>query len=53
MNLSVKFNNTFEYELPAYKDEENSNITIFLTGIPPINLFITLVNKKKIVINSN
>jgi hypothetical protein len=53
MNLSLKFNNTFEYKLPPYKDEENNTISISLSGNPPINAFITLVNKEKILINAN
>jgi hypothetical protein len=53
MNLSLKFNNTFEYKLPPYKDEENNTISISLSGTPPINAFITLVDKEKIVINAN
>lgn len=53
MNLSVKFNNTFEYTLPPYMDAENNNITVYLSGVPPINAFITLVKDEKIVIYAN
>jgi hypothetical protein len=53
MNLSLKFNNTFEYKLPPYKDEESNYINVSLSGTPPINAFISLVDKEKIVINAN
>ena len=53
MNLTVKFNNTFEYILPPYMDAETNNITVFLSGVPPTNAFIKLVNNETIIINSN
>ena len=52
MNLKVKFNNTFEYILPPYKDAETNNITVFLSGVPPTNAFIKLVNNETIIINA-
>jgi len=34
-------------------DAEGNNITVFLTGVPPINAFISLVGQEKIVIDAN
>jgi hypothetical protein len=39
--------------LPPYKDAENNNISISISGIPPINSFITLIKKEKILIYAN
>ena len=52
-NLSIKFNNTFEFELPPFMDEEGNSITVLLSGVPPIKDFIILVDQYKIVINPN
>jgi hypothetical protein len=52
-NLTLKFNNTFEYKLPPFMDAEGNSITVFLSGVPPINAFISLVGQEKIVINAN
>ena len=53
MNLSVKFNNTFEYILPSFKDAENNSINVSLSGLLPINAFIKLFDNEKIVINAD
>ena len=53
MNLTLKFNNTFEYILPPYKDAEGSPIIIYITGFPPVTSFLTLVDPFKIVIDAN
>jgi hypothetical protein len=53
MNMTLKFNNTFEYKLPPFMDAEGNNITVFLSGVPPINAFITLIGNEKIVIDAN
>jgi hypothetical protein len=34
-------------------DAESNAITVFLSGVPPINAFISLIGQEKIVINSN
>jgi|LauGreDrversion4_2_1035121.scaffolds.fasta_scaffold384680_1 hypothetical protein len=51
--MSLKFNNTFEYKLPPFMDAEGNAITVFLSGVPPINAFISLVGQEKIVVNAN
>ena len=51
--MTLKFNNTFEYKLPPFMDAEGNNITVFLSGVPPINAFITLIGNEKILINAN
>jgi hypothetical protein len=52
-NLTVKFNNSFEYFLPPYKDEEGSPIFLSLIGAPPVDAFIKLVDPLKISIYAN
>jgi hypothetical protein len=53
INLTIKFNNSVEYELPPYMDTERNNITVILSGVPPIKDFITLNGPYKIVVNAN
>jgi hypothetical protein len=43
-NMTVKFNNSFEYKLPPSKDDEENKIFVFLAGILPIEKFIRLVD---------
>ena len=51
-NLSLKFNNTFEYKLPPFMDAEGNNITVFLSGFPPVNAFMWLEDQRKLLINA-
>ncbi len=49
-NMTLRFNNTFEYRLPPYEDEEGNAIIVYFSGVPPVNAFITLLYQEKIVI---
>lgn len=46
--INLKFNNTFEYELPELKDDEGNYIYISLSCDPvPVSKFIFLTNRNK------
>jgi hypothetical protein len=52
INMTIKFNNSFEYLLPPYMDAEGNNITVFLSGFPPVNAFMWLEDQRKLLINA-
>ncbi len=41
--MTLRFNNTFEYKLPPYIDAEGNAIFVYLSGVPPVNAFMTLL----------
>jgi hypothetical protein len=52
INLTLKFNNSFEYLWPSYTDKEGNEIFLFISGFPPVGSFINLLGKEKMIIHA-
>jgi hypothetical protein len=50
-DMKLKFNNSFEFVLPPYKDAEGNRLYLYLTGRSSMFQFIKWINSEKILIN--